>query len=874
MRYDRRTNRLSNLDALALLGVFLIAASAAACIPGNDDEDEGLCGNGRKDPGEQCDDGNRIAHDGCSSDCRVEGFCGNSVVEPGEECDDGNYTAGDGCDPECQVETGCGDGKLEVGEECDDDNLQDGDGCSAVCLDEEPGTICGNGILEIGEGCDDGNNEPGDGCAPDCFREDGCGDGTVDASELCDDGNNISGDGCSADCLVEFVCGNDYCEEENFEDCEACPSDCCPDCGNLVLDEGEECDDGNNESGDGCSRGCNDEDNVATCGNLIWEAGEECEDGITEQYGCDESCQITWTCGDQQCDDALGEDCQTCQPDCCPNCGNGVRELVAGEECDRDELAGLTCLDFCYDGGTLGCTDWCTWDLSQCTGTGPVCGDGVAECEEQCDGNDLRNKNCASVGYASGTLGCNTNTCTLDLSGCTDLVWYLSEDFEDEAAVNSSWTLTGDWEVGIPSGISEEPPAAYGGTQVLGTNLGGDYSSSTSFLTNMAITPPIDLVASVDPRLVFFRSLGVYTYQSGANVWITNNGGVDWVLLNNPSVPYNDTEGGSDVWNGYQSDDIQWTEIQFDLSAFNGDTIQLGFALTSGSSVRSGMHVDDVLVTEANMIPVEVVVPQAPVRAAVDYPFDYGVTCRGGTGVYNYSIVGGTNHNWLTIDPVSGTLSGTPLAANLGSVTVDVKCEESTRTVNQDTQTLPINVFTAVYFENFEGSQPTGWTFTNNSTCNFEWGQPTVGPSAAYDGTYCVGTGMSTDHTDSSNFNTCVMDSATIDLSGTTNPFLSFWMWIDANGGFDGGNVKISTDGGSTWTLLTPQGGYDDQVNPASPPDEMAFTGNQSSQGWQEKIFDLATYAGQSNVKIRFAFGSTSGGSNPGWYIDSMTIAD
>jgi cysteine-rich repeat protein len=45
-------------------------------------------------------------------------FCGNGVVEPGEECDDGNASAIDGCTPQCTL-TGCGDGVLGPGEECD-----------------------------------------------------------------------------------------------------------------------------------------------------------------------------------------------------------------------------------------------------------------------------------------------------------------------------------------------------------------------------------------------------------------------------------------------------------------------------------------------------------------------------------------------------------------------------------------------------------------------------------------------------------------------------------------------------------------------------------------------------------------------------------
>ena len=35
-----------------------------------------------------------------------------------------------------------------------------------------------------------------------------CGNSVVSPDELCDDGNNQSGDGCSADCLSHETCGN------------------------------------------------------------------------------------------------------------------------------------------------------------------------------------------------------------------------------------------------------------------------------------------------------------------------------------------------------------------------------------------------------------------------------------------------------------------------------------------------------------------------------------------------------------------------------------------------------------------------------------------------------------------------------------------
>jgi len=60
--------------------------------------------------------------------------CGDATVETGEECDDGNTVAGDGCSPTCEREPRCGDGILDDGEECDDGNTKSDDGCSATCL--------------------------------------------------------------------------------------------------------------------------------------------------------------------------------------------------------------------------------------------------------------------------------------------------------------------------------------------------------------------------------------------------------------------------------------------------------------------------------------------------------------------------------------------------------------------------------------------------------------------------------------------------------------------------------------------------------------------------------------------------------------------
>ncbi|MFH2006646.1 MAG: DUF4215 domain-containing protein [bacterium] len=856
-------NRGLRVIAVIALGVGLVACVSET----NSNNNQTACGNGLLNPGEQCDDGNTRDHDGCSSSCQVEGFCGNAVVEPGEECDDGNYRAGDGCDPSCNTEQGCGDGRLQVGEECDDDNLFDGDGCSALCQDEQLGAVCGNGILELGEGCDDANTVAGDGCGVDCEREDGCGNGTLDASEMCDDGNNVAGDGCSEVCRVEFVCGNGYCEEQNYETCYLCPRDCCPDCGDGELQAGEECDDGNNTDGDGCDKGCGDEDGVATCGNGIWEAGEECEDGNIEIHdGCSDTCEVEFVCGDQQCDSHMGETCKKCQPDCCPQCGNGVREVVHGEECDVTDLGGKTCADdYCYDGGQLACTAWCTIDTSQCSGSPPSCGDGLAECQEQCDLTDFKGKTCLSLGFSEGALACHSD-CTYDLSGCTGLSWYFHDDFEDQNITLGNWTFAGDWEWGVPTGAGDEPAAAYEGSGCMGTNFGASYSSGSQYTSNRAQTAPIDLSAATQPELKFRMWRNFETGWDCFNVWVTVNGGAAWNLLTSPSVPYDSNEGSSDCW---ASTSTSWEEVVFDLSAFTGQTINLAFGVYSDSVIEYyGAYIDNVIVTEQGMNPVYFVTGQNLPRGAESIPYSETIVASGGTGSFGFSIVGGSNHAWLSIDPGTGVLSGTPGASDVGQVSVDVRVEEATLPSNYAVQTFLFEVVAPAalpYGEDFESGVPTAWVAGGD----WEWGTPSnTGPAACHDGSSCVGTQIDALYSAGQSYATCVFESPPIDLTGTTTPTLSFFQWMYAQGGQDGGNIKVSTDNGNNWTLLTPAGGYDQTVG-----SEQAFTGDKRSSDWHRVLVDLSAYVGQV-VNLQLAFRSDAVTQYDGWYVDAVTVTE
>ncbi|MBZ5711117.1 DUF4215 domain-containing protein [Nannocystis pusilla] len=196
-----------------------------------------VCGDGDLNPGEQCDDGNDVAGDGCENNCTTTPGkkCGDGTKDPDEDCDDGNNIDGDGCEANCRlpVTMECGDGELNPGEQCDDGNTMSGDGCESNCTNTPK---CGDGIQGPGEQCDDGNTDDDDACLSSCVPAscgdgivwagmemcdeaamngtyghcntecsgpgENCGDGTRNGPEECDDANQVDDDDCSNDCIA------------------------------------------------------------------------------------------------------------------------------------------------------------------------------------------------------------------------------------------------------------------------------------------------------------------------------------------------------------------------------------------------------------------------------------------------------------------------------------------------------------------------------------------------------------------------------------------------------------------------------------------------------------------------------------------------
>ena len=217
-----------------------------------------------------------------------------------------------------------------------------------------------------------------------------CGDGLINTGEECDNGANNSdtlANACRSNCLVSS-------------------------CGDGIKDTGEGCDDGANNSDSGaCSTLCI----LATCGNGTVDTGEACDDGANNSDIVADACRtncLYYRCGDgfvdtgEACDDGANNsnEADTCRIDCSsPSCGDGF--VDTGEVCDE----GLTPNQDCMYAETS-CTV-CSSSCEEVAGTTYFCGDGILDIGEDCDEGPTPNQDCMY----------DKTSCTVCSSSCEEV---------------------------------------------------------------------------------------------------------------------------------------------------------------------------------------------------------------------------------------------------------------------------------------------------------------------------------------------------------------------------------------------------------------------------------------------------------------------
>jgi alpha-tubulin suppressor-like RCC1 family protein len=156
-----------------------------------------------------------------------------------------------------------------------------------------------------------------------------------------------------------------------------------------------------------------DDDEANSCGDLIMQEGEECDGENLGTMTCE---RMGYPGGTLGCKSSCVFDVTFCEG-ALPDCGDG--NIQINEECDGDNLGIMSCTSLGYDSGTLGCFDKCQYDITECDGILATCGDGIIQSGENCDGLNNNNFSCESLGFGGGVLYCNR--CKLDLAACLEI---------------------------------------------------------------------------------------------------------------------------------------------------------------------------------------------------------------------------------------------------------------------------------------------------------------------------------------------------------------------------------------------------------------------------------------------------------------------
>lgn len=162
---------------------------------------------------------------------------------------------------------------------------------------------------------------------------------------------------------------------------------------------------------------------VFECGNGVLDPNEECEGDDLDAQTCD---SFGYDGGSLSCTPDCHYDFSQCMA--AAECGDGKIDVDKDESCDCGpqgsnctpaQLGEVSCRNFdspegvAFNGGTLGCTGSCSYDIKACT----FCGDNQVNGPEDCDGANLGGQTCQSIGFDAGTLACNTG-CTYNTGNC------------------------------------------------------------------------------------------------------------------------------------------------------------------------------------------------------------------------------------------------------------------------------------------------------------------------------------------------------------------------------------------------------------------------------------------------------------------------
>jgi hypothetical protein len=172
-------------------------------------------------------------------------------------------------------------------------------------------------------------------------------------------------------------------------------------------------------------------------------------------------------------------------------------------------------------------------------------------------------------------------------------------------------------------------------------------------------------------------------------------------------------------------------------------------------------------------------------------------------------------------------------------------------------------VGTPTYNENFD---LTDGMWVADPTDGWMWGAPAT-PIAPHSPPNVWGTGLNGPYPN----NACWFLDLNLGLPVVSpTATVEFWWFADVESSWDGVNFKVSVDGGTTWELVTPNGGYTQQsTNAECISGEPSWTG--FSTAWVYVVLPVGQYVNQTPI-FRLTFGTDASVTYRGFFIDDMII--
>ncbi len=539
------------------------------------------CGDMRVTAGEECDTGGTSTAT-CDADCTMP-ECGDGLLNraAGEECDDDNVRAGDGCTPACIIEpASCGNGV------CDLTGAETCANCMGDCNSDPTCNGCtdadGDGYYDIacgGNDCDD--------TAPDVHPD------TLDilCNGIDDDCNAATSGTVDAD-MDGWRCGLD-CDDTNAmispSTAEVCADGLDNDCDPTTLDIED-------RDGDGvdCTTDCDDM-NAAVAPGLR----EVCNNGINDDcdVGTGDVDDIDgdgFFCNDpRECDD-YEFDVHAGQPEIPCDGLNNDCVATTPDMPDLDMDGASSC-----PGATMDCNDM---DARRSPLLAEICGNGI---DDDCNAATPDSQDIDGDTFDCA-VDCNDMDAAVfpDAAGRCGARFLYTENFDTS---DGGWTVSmaathvTSWAWGVPSGPTKGfiTGCAGGSAGCWVTGLTTDYlNNELGYVTS----PVFDMSAiDVDPVMTFSHIFENQTSADPTWIDISVDGGTTWTRLGAVGEGqnwYNNNTPGlyRNTWDGTSGAAGVWRTASHELTGGSGHAdVRVRFAFQSNvTTVRDGVAFDDI----------------------------------------------------------------------------------------------------------------------------------------------------------------------------------------------------------------------------------------------------------------------------------------